>query len=631
MRIGTNISSLNALRNLSQTTKAFSRAMARLVSGRRIVSARDDAAGIAIAEGLEAQRRGMTQAVRNMNDGRGFLDTAEGAIATQVDIVQRMKELAMRSANGSLSSSDRGYLNAELQQLLEEFNRITSQTQFNGVNLLDGSFGTKSFQVGTQKGNTIDFALPNLQASGVFALRATVGSGSFQSRATYASGSQPRQISTGDFNGDGVADVVVSNTGTNTLGLFLGRSDGTFQTQSTLTGDTNPVSVRIADLNNDGKLDLFATSWTRSTVSIWLGNGNGTFATRTTVATAGVTPVTMTHGDINGDGSVDIIVGDTSSSVSILLGNGNGTFAPRTTIATGAGLYNVALMDLNNDDKLDLVTTDQTDRTVSTYLGYGDGTFATRSTVVLAAGLNLAGISNGGDINGDGKTDLVVAATGGSGRLSILFGNGNGTFPTPSTLSSAGNTLESSLIDMNGDDYLDIVVADYDSNTISIYLGNGDGSFASRTTLNSNGRPLDVTVTDVNGDGVPDILAPDQTNSLLNVYIANAIYKTTNPIVTIATQASAQKMLTVFDNALTTLNSARSTIGGYQNRLDYAESAANTLIENISDAKSRLLDDDIASEVVEVARLQILETAGISVLSQANLSLKLTLKLLEAI
>jgi flagellin len=161
LRINTNIASLTAQRNLSNTTKALSRAMERLASGKRINSARDDAAGLAISEGLNSQVRGLARASQNMNEAQGFLQTADGAMAEQMNLVQRMRELAMQSANGTLSKSDRSSLDLEYQQLLQEFARIANQTSFNGVKLLDGSFGTKSVQVGVNKGESMDLTLPS--------------------------------------------------------------------------------------------------------------------------------------------------------------------------------------------------------------------------------------------------------------------------------------------------------------------------------------------------------------------------------------------------------------------------------------------------------------------------------------
>jgi flagellin len=185
LRINTNVLSINAQRNLSSTTRSLSRALERLSSGSRINRAGDDAAGLAISEGLQSQVRGLKVAVRNTNDAVGFLNTAEGALGEITNITQRIRELAIQAANGTLSVTDRNYLESEKDALIEEFNRIASQTQFNGVTLLDGSFQTTNLQVGVNKGETIAFRIGDARASSMGAL-ATV-SGAQGVMAPYAS------------------------------------------------------------------------------------------------------------------------------------------------------------------------------------------------------------------------------------------------------------------------------------------------------------------------------------------------------------------------------------------------------------------------------------------------------------
>jgi len=146
--INTNINSLNAQRNLSNTQNALSTAMQRLSSGLRINSAKDDAAGLAIADRFTSQIRGMTQAARNANDGISLAQTAEGALGSAGAILQRIRELAVQSANATNSASDRAALNSEVTQLTSELDRIAKTTAFNGQNLLDGSFTSSQFQVG---------------------------------------------------------------------------------------------------------------------------------------------------------------------------------------------------------------------------------------------------------------------------------------------------------------------------------------------------------------------------------------------------------------------------------------------------------------------------------------------------
>jgi flagellin len=153
--INTNIMSLNAQRNLGTSRGDLATALQRLSSGLRINSAKDDAAGLAISERFTTQIRGLNQAVRNANDGISLSQTAEGALAELTNNLQRIRELAVQSVNATNSSSDRGALDAEVQQRIQEITRIATQTTFNGLKVLDGTFGTQNFQVGANVGDTI--------------------------------------------------------------------------------------------------------------------------------------------------------------------------------------------------------------------------------------------------------------------------------------------------------------------------------------------------------------------------------------------------------------------------------------------------------------------------------------------
>lgn len=164
--INTNVMSLVAQQNLSSSQNSLSTSMARLSSGMRINSAKDDAAGLGISQRMTAQINGLDQAARNANDGISLTQTAEGALQQVTTNLQRIRELAVQSANGSNSSVDRSSLNAEAQQLMAENNRIAQQQQYNGVNLLDGSFSNQSFQVGANAGQVITVgAIVNANAS----------------------------------------------------------------------------------------------------------------------------------------------------------------------------------------------------------------------------------------------------------------------------------------------------------------------------------------------------------------------------------------------------------------------------------------------------------------------------------
>src|SRR6056297_347450 len=153
--INTNVASLNAQRNLSESSGSLATSLQRLSSGLRINSAKDDAAGLAISERMTSQIRGLNQAARNANDGISLAQTAEGALAEVTNNLQRIRELAVQSANATNSTSDRQALQAEVDQLVAEIDRVAQQTNFNDVKLLDGTFSSQLFQVGANAGETI--------------------------------------------------------------------------------------------------------------------------------------------------------------------------------------------------------------------------------------------------------------------------------------------------------------------------------------------------------------------------------------------------------------------------------------------------------------------------------------------
>ena len=155
LTINTNISSMNAQRNLAGSQMSLATSMQRLSSGLRVNSAKDDAAGLAIADRMNAQVRGMTVAMRNANDGVSMAQTAEGALSTVTDALQRMRELGVQAQNGTNSTSDRANLDTEYQQLSQEITRIAAQTKFNGTAIIGAGAGANVFQVGANNGETL--------------------------------------------------------------------------------------------------------------------------------------------------------------------------------------------------------------------------------------------------------------------------------------------------------------------------------------------------------------------------------------------------------------------------------------------------------------------------------------------
>lgn len=174
--VNTNVSSLNAQRSLTSSSRALSKSLERLSSGLRINHAGDDAAGMAISEGLQSQITGLNQAVRNANDGVSLIQTAEGALDTYTQILQRMRELAVQASSDVNSASNRASIQLEIDQQTQELNRIATTIDFNGSNLFDGTFTNKKIQVGAEKGQTIDISTGDLRTSIIGAVATITGS-----------------------------------------------------------------------------------------------------------------------------------------------------------------------------------------------------------------------------------------------------------------------------------------------------------------------------------------------------------------------------------------------------------------------------------------------------------------------
>ncbi|MGO2371048.1 MAG: flagellin [Pseudoalteromonas prydzensis] len=217
--VNTNVSSLNAQRNLTRSGEGLATSMERLASGMRINSAKDDAAGLQISNRLTSQINGLGVAQRNANDGISMAQTAEGAMQESTSILQRMRELALQSANGSNSSEDREALQKEVGALQDELTRIAKTTSFGGQQLLDGSFGTKSFQVGSNANEVINMSLGNVAAESLGSQSLSAG-GSVMGIATTAATAAPVNGITAE------TDLVISsNNGKSTAAISYNLSD----------------------------------------------------------------------------------------------------------------------------------------------------------------------------------------------------------------------------------------------------------------------------------------------------------------------------------------------------------------------------------------------------------------------
>jgi hypothetical protein len=286
-------------------------------------------------------------------------------------------------------------------------------------------------------------------------------------------------------------------------------------------------SVTVADVNEDGKPDLIVANQggLSGSVGVLLGNGDGTFQAVVTYNSGDANTLAVAVADVNGDGKPDLVVANVGtiagSTVGVLLGNGDGTFQTAVTYASGGDYaFSVAVADVNEDGRPDLVVANCslgcfTTGVVSVLLGNGNGTF--QKAVSFDSGGSGAVSVAVADVNGDGKPDVIVANS--DGTVGVLLGNGNGTFQPAVTYGSGGSgglsTGSLAVADVNGDGKPDLLVANVVSSLVGVLLGNGDGTFQAAVSYGSGGISADsVAVADVNRDGKPDLLVTNECVSL---------------------------------------------------------------------------------------------------------------------
>jgi hypothetical protein len=366
---------------------------------------------------------------------------------------------------------------------------------------------------------------------------------SFAAPADVTAGSKPYHAAVADFNGDGRADIALSNPVDNTVSLLLGDGGGGFSAPTTIAAGTAPTDIAVGDFNGDNNADIVVTNDGTNNVSVLLGNGSGVFAAATTVAlgSTGMPPVPVSSpsgvavGDINKDGRADLVVSNggtravPGNTVSVLLGNGMGGFAAATTFTVGTLPTDVALADFNGDGNLDLATTNERTNNISVRLGDGAGGFGANTNFAVGNGfVTIGSYPNAlavADINGDNRLDIVTANAG-SNNMSVLLGRGNGAFVVPPLILAMQNVPSSvALVDVNRDGRLDAVTTNQGSDSVSIRLGDGFGNFGA-TVNTAVGNPITpagpaaVAVGDFNGDGKPDLVVtrylPNNLAVLLN-------------------------------------------------------------------------------------------------------------------
>jgi hypothetical protein len=393
----------------------------------------------------------------------------------------------------------------------------------------------------------------------------------FNPAQTYSLGGfGPTSVAIADLNGDGKPDLVLTQGGwgSNNQGLvtiLLGNGDGTFNPPVHLdSGAGFATSVAVADVNGDGNLDLVVANCgstaipgncpnevSDGVVAVFLGNGNGTFQAPTTYDSGGGFALSVAVADVNLDGKPDVLVGNDCRDMActevggfgVLLGNGDGTFRS-AVVYNGVGQGPVAVADVDQDGKPDVVLGGP-GSWVTVLLGNGDGTFRPFGSY------KVAGLGGGprvvlADVNGDGKPDVIAVDWGNqttnAGYVSVLLGNGDGTFkPAVSYLSGGVLSLSVAVADVDADGKPDVLVANcapkgsdcaIADGTLSVLSGKGNGTFKAAVPYGAGGLHTNwVTVGDVNGDSRPDLIATDFDSDVAAVLLNNGLYPTSTILI----------------------------------------------------------------------------------------------------
>ena len=587
MVINSNIQSLNAQRHLNNSLDAQNTATERLSSGLRINSAKDDAAGLAIANRMTSQVQGLNQAVRNANDGAALIQTAEGGLEETTNILQRMRELSIQSANGTYDTGNRNTLNAEVKQLQLEINRIGETTSFNGLNILDGSQGEVKLQVGENANQTIAFEISEISTK-------KLGSGGGA-----------------DIIGEAGAGTLLANVQAITATVNAG--DGTLINGILLKNQLNAVTLKeaLTDINTQLAGSVIVDSMVE------------------------VSATTKGDGIISGVGRLDIAITNQDASITTI------------QIKDTTGMED--LVDKINEKAEGLITAELNDdgylmisgQSISTVAlsinaptvlntAVGTITATTQARLTIEEGTATNGIT----VDYQSDTTAHAAAIGVDQRLtSGVIESG-----TAGTLASlAAGDLVLNGVELKAYDN----AVDYDNSTLGTagqftdaaawinLQSNETGVVAAANTVTSNitlqsvsGAEISIDYKDANAAATKGVLQFQETND-----VKSAGANVSN--IDITTAEGAQKAIKVLDDAISQISETRGDLGAISNRLDYTTRNLSNISENAASARSAIMDADFAAESANLSRAQVLQQAGNAMLAQANSRPQQVLSLLQ--
>ena len=570
--------------------------MERLSTGKRINGASDDAAGIAIASRLTAEIKGTNMAIRNAMDGQALIDTAEGAHAEVENILQRMRELAVQSSNGTNDANVRANLQSEMTQLSTEIDRIAGTTSWAGINLLDGATpNTNSLATSHSDVKNISLAV----GSGTTNLDSiSVNIGALSASALNIGGGTSTPAIATTVNANGAAGNIVASNATALDSTFT--FSGSFNATDTYSANLNGVSVSIAAADVDGysnDMEGLARQFADAAVAAIAANPaelSGMEVTRTGLAVKvafGSTGTPVVDIDLSASG----VTGGAGNTEATDISTAN-TIALTAGTASGQGLFSVTING-------QAVTYQQGSNAAFTDDTAGlDAAMAAAINTAAASGGSLA---NSGIVATAGPTSISLTQT------LTVDSTSSSSGATPSTFSESAGTFTVGGTVAVGDVFTTVI----------------DGVSVSATIATNDSYTDDVAgavaqmaqaITDA---GISNVSVSNITGTTFDVQRSNAI--------DITSISPAQSTITSLDAALQTIASQRANLGAISNRLDSTVSNLTNISSNLQAGRGRIEDADFAAETTSLAKSQILQQASTAMLAQANASKQNVLSLLQ--
>ncbi|MDY0213276.1 MAG: flagellin [Desulfuromonadaceae bacterium] len=585
LTINTNVASLNAQRNLGASQADLNKSMQRLSSGLRINSAKDDAAGLAISDRMTAQIRGLNQAVRNANDGISLAQTAEGALQESTNILQRIRELSVQSANDTNTTNDRASLQAEVTQLQAELDRIAETTQFNGKTLLDGTQDTEgafTFQVGANAGEsqTISFGIASAKTEGLSYVGRTVEAGK---AATGTAINVATDLAAGDIsiNGNEVGAIATGSTNADIV-----------------TALNEAAGSTVASAQNVQAFEFTSIAGTPGTPA-----GEDTLATTASLTVDGLTISAAAAGDA-GNYTIEFAEGGGGATLGAALSGTTITVTYDETVDT-TGITGAQLATALADVSANVTVTGTP----------GSDLYTSTDTLTLAGGADL--VPGAAEVP---AVDATYSLTLDGSALTVAA-SADGSISAQNVVSAINDGATGFTAALNNDGAVEISKTDGTSFTLEASAADGlagvdttAATFEGQVVLNSAAN----IVLEENSAGALAALGLDTAGN----------GTTTINNVNIGTREGAVEAISSVDAALMQIDNIRGDLGAVQNRFESTISNLQNVSENLSAARSRILDADIAEETSNMTKQNILQQAGVSILAQANQAPQLALSLL---